>query len=417
MSEYACERAFPRWLIILLGIAATVLAVAGFRSAAEIITPIFLALMLVIAVHPVLSWARAHGAPQWLAVTLALLVLYTIVIGLVVTLGISVARLAALLPQYSDEIEGLLGDVRSLLTSVGVERGEVASAFAGIDPQSVLGFVSGLVSGLLGAVGNLLFVLATALFMGVDASSLPNRLRAVPGVSPSLFTALATFAEKTRSYLVVSTAFGLIVAVIDTVALLLLGIPLPILWGLLSLITNYIPNIGFFIGLVPPTLLALLVDGPRLAVLVVVVYCVGNFVIQSIIQPAVVGDSVGLSVTVTFLSLVAWTWILGPLGALLALPLSLLAKAVLLDADPERRWARALVSSPLGTGRKQRHDAPATDETESPPAEDGTSPAALMRGGQSFEAGVDDQLPGEEREPPRPVEGRPTADDHLRGEE
>jgi predicted PurR-regulated permease PerM len=417
MSEFAGERAFPRWLIVLLGIAATVLAVAGFRSAAEIITPVFLAFMLVIAVYPVLSWARAHGAPQWLAVTLALLVLYTIVIGMVVTLGISTARLAALLPQYSDEMEGLLGDVRSLLTSVGVGREEVASAFAGFDPQSVLGFVKGLFSGLLGAVGGLLFVLATALFMGVDASGLPDRLRAVPGVSPSLPAALGTFAEKTRSYLVVSTVFGLIVAVIDTVALLLLGIPLPILWGLLSLITNYIPNVGFFIGLIPPTLLALLVEGPRLAVLVVVVYCVGNFVIQSIIQPAVVGDAVGLSVTVTFLSLVAWTWILGPLGALLALPLSLLVKAVLLDADPERAWARALVSSPPGTGRRQRHPAPAPDKAEPAPVGDEPSPAALTRGEQSLEAGVDDQLPGQEREPPRPVEGRATAEDHPRGAE
>jgi predicted PurR-regulated permease PerM len=182
MSEFAGDRAFPRWLVVLLGVAATVVGVAGLRSSAEILAPILLALMLVIAAHPVLSWARAHGAPQWLAVTLALVVLYTVVLGLVVTLVISVARLAALLPQYRDQIGGLLGDVRSLLTSAGVGREQVASAFAGIDPQSVLGFVSGIVSGLLGALGTLVFVLATVLFMGVDASGLPDRLRAVPGV-------------------------------------------------------------------------------------------------------------------------------------------------------------------------------------------------------------------------------------------
>jgi AI-2 transport protein TqsA len=130
MSEFAGERAFPRWLTVLLGIASTVIAVAGFRSGADIIAPIILALVLVIAAHPVLASARAHGAPHWLAVSLALLVRYTIVIGLAVTLGISVARLAALLPQYRDEIDGSLGDVRSLLTSAGVGREQVPSSGA-----------------------------------------------------------------------------------------------------------------------------------------------------------------------------------------------------------------------------------------------------------------------------------------------
>jgi predicted PurR-regulated permease PerM len=416
MSEFAGDRAFPRWLVVLLGVAATVVGVAGLRSSAEILAPILLALMLVIAAHPVLSWARAHGAPQWLAVTLALVVLYTVVLALVVTLVISFARLTALLLQYRDQIGGLLGDVRSLLISAGVGREQVASAFAGIDSQSVLAFVSGLVSGLLGALGTLVFVLVTVLFMGVDAGGLPDRLRAVPGVSPHLGTALGTFAERTRRYLVVSTVFGLIVAVIDTVALLLLGVPLPILWGLLSWITNYIPNIGFLIGLAPPTVLALLVGGPRVALLVVVVYCVANFVVQSVIQPAVIGDAVGLSVTVTFLSLVAWTWVLGPLGALLAVPLSLLVKAVLLDADPERAWARTLVSGPPGTGRStRRRRARGPDAEVAPPRGDDVVTAADTLGAPSSEA--DDRSPHRDRGRPRPTEGRETAEDHPRGAE
>ena len=103
---------------------------------------------------------------------------------------------------------------------------------------------------------------------------------------------------------------------------------------MLAFITNYIPNIGFVIGLIPPAVLALLDGGPRLMVIVIVFYSVINVVIQSIIQPKVVGDVVGLSATITFLSLVVWTWLIGPLGAVLAVPLSLLTKALLIDADP-----------------------------------------------------------------------------------
>ena len=109
-------------------------------------------------------------------------------------------------------------------------------------------------------------------------------------------------------------------------------------------ITNYIPNIGFVLGLIPPALLALLQGGVRQAVLVIVAYSVINVMIQSLLQPKFVGDAVGLSVTLTFLSLVFWTFVIGPLGALLAVPLSLFAKALLVDADPDSRWLDQLIA-------------------------------------------------------------------------
>jgi len=123
--------------------------------------------------------------------------------------------------------------------------------------------------------------------------------------------------------------FGLIVALVDVAALYWLDVSLPWLWGLLSFITNYIPNIGFVLGLVPPALLVLLQGGVGQAVFVVVAYSVINLVIQSLIQPKFVGDAVGLSVTLTFLSLVFWTFVIGPLGALLAVPSA---------CSPRRSW-------------------------------------------------------------------------------
>jgi AI-2 transport protein TqsA len=84
---------------------------------------------------------------------------------------------------------------------------------------------------------------------------------------------------------------------------------------------------------------------------VVIGYSLLNVVIQSVIQPKFVGDAVGLSTSLTFLSLVFWTWVLGPLGALLAIPLSLLTKALLVDVDPSTRWLVPLLS---GAGQKPR---------------------------------------------------------------
>ena len=181
-------------------------------------------------------------------------------------------------------------------------------------------------------------------FLIIDSSSFPRRLAAAAAQRPHLVEALTGFAGATRQYVVVSTVFGLIVALVDVAALYWLDVPLPWLWGLLSFITNYIPNIGFVLGLLPPTLLALLQGGVRQAVLVVVAYSVINFMIQSLLQPKFVGDAVGLSITLTFLSLVFWTFVIGPLGALLAVPLSLFVKALLVDADPDSRWLDPLIT-------------------------------------------------------------------------
>ena len=174
--------------------------------------------------------------------------------------------------------------------------------------------------------------------MGVDGSVFNERMiLRRPGREPVL-TALGTFAAGTRKYFAVATIFGGIVAILDGAALLILGIPAAGLWALLAFVTNYVPNIGFLIGLVPPALLALLTGGPSLMITVIVVYCVLNFIIQSVLQPKFVGDAVGLTTTVSFLSLIVWAFLLGPIGAILAIPASLLFKALLVDIDPDAKW-------------------------------------------------------------------------------
>ena len=135
-----------------------------------------------------------------------------------------------------------------------------------------------------------------------------------------------------------------------------MGVPLAILWGVLAFITNYIPNIGFIFGLIPPAILALLTGGWSLFIIVIVVYSLLNVIIQSLIQPRFIGDSVGLSATVTFVTLLFWAWVLGGLGALLAIPLTLLAKALLVDIDPGARWADALIRSDPGDPEEDEAD-------------------------------------------------------------
>ncbi|WP_460516302.1 AI-2E family transporter [Flindersiella endophytica] len=335
----------PRGVVVLLWTASLVVAVAGIRAISGLIGPIFLALMLVIAVTPVQEALRKRGLPGWLGTVVTLILLYAVLLGLGVVLAVSVARLAALVPQYSTEAQGLVDSVENLLSRLGVSTTEAGKLGAQIDYNRVFDLMTGVLSGLAGVFSNLLFLVLLMFFMTLDAAGFPARMAEFARVRPDVATALGSFVHGTRRYLAVSTVFGAIVAVLDSVALAIMSVPLPLLWGVLAFITNYIPNIGFVIGVIPPALLGLLDGGWPTMVLVIVVYSVINFVLQTVVQPKFMSDSLGLTVTITFLGLTFWAWALGALGALLAIPLTLLAKALMVDIDPASRWANLFLEA------------------------------------------------------------------------
>jgi predicted PurR-regulated permease PerM len=301
--------------------------------------------MLTVTASPLSSWLRRRGAPVWVAAAALLATVYLVLFGLGGALVLSATRLIDLMPQYQSQFAQLRADVAAALGDLGVDTQNVRDVAALIEPGGVADMVQSVLGGALGVLSNGLFLLAVLLFLGLDAVQFPARLARAATQRPQVVGALRSFAQGTRRYLLVSTVFGVIVAAIDTVMLWALDVPLPLLWGLLSFITNYIPNIGFVIGLIPPALLALLEGGVPQMTTVIVLYCLVNFVIQSVIQPKIVGNAVGLSATMSFLSLVFWTWVLGPLGALLAIPLSLLTKGLLVDIDPSTRWIDPLISA------------------------------------------------------------------------
>ena len=337
--------ALPRGVVVLLGMAAAVVTAAGLQSIAWLVGPAFLALVIVIAVAPVQRWFQRRGWPQWAITIVLVLAVYAVVVALALTIIVSIARLATELPQYAAQSQALVQSGADLLARFGVGPEELQHIGESLDVGKLAGLLGTLLSSVAGLAGNLVFILALLLFLSIETGTAGARIRLIAADRPAVGGALTGFAHGTRQYLIVSTVFGLIVAVLDTIALAIVGIPLALTWGLLSFVTNYIPNIGFVLGLIPPALLGLLVGGPEKMVVVIVVYCVLNFVVQSLIQPRFVGDAVGLSVTVTFLALAFWTWLIGPLGAILAIPLTLLAKALLVDIDPRAGWADALLRS------------------------------------------------------------------------
>lgn len=329
---------------LLLGVAALTIALAGVRSIADIVGPVFMAMVITITLHPIRVWLERGRLPEWATSLLMLASAVLLLSAFAVALTVSVAQLAALVPEYADQIADGVANAGNTLRDAGVKQEQIDAVVNAFDPGQLIDLAMSVLSGTLGLVTDLLFLITVLLFMAFDTDSTRRSLKTLGDRFPDPVAALGNFARGTRNYMGVSASFGLVVAVIDGVALYLLDVPGAFVWAVLAFVTNFIPNIGFIIGVIPPALIALLDGGLGLMVTVIVVYSVINFVIQSIIQPRVVGDSVGLSPTLTFLSLVFWTWVVGPVGALLAVPFTLLTKALLVEADPRGRWALPLIS-------------------------------------------------------------------------
>ncbi|MDN5604868.1 AI-2E family transporter [Rothia sp. HC945] len=329
----------PLGVVALVALAALVVFMGGLKFISEIFGPMFLAYSLVVAVRPMRLWLADRKVPRWLSTVLVALFLYAILLAIIGSMVVSVLQLVETLPNYSGKFATLYQQTRHLLSDYGLSETDVGdSLLEYLQPSRILSAATTVLSGLSSA-GSQLFVLVMVMaFLFIDATIIPGRRSEIASAKPGLGQAYADFSHRTSKYWVVNTVFGAIVAVLDTIALMILGVPLAFTWGVFSFVTNYIPNIGFVIGLIPPALLGLLAGGPATAIWVVVLYSVINFVAQSVIQPKVTGDAVGLNTTVTFVSLIFWSAIVGPLGAILAVPLTLFFKAMFIDSDPRSRW-------------------------------------------------------------------------------
>ena len=349
------RRTAPRGMVILLGLAAAGVAVLTMRELAWLIAPVALALVMVILLQPVHGWLRRHRVPEGVSLIAFVLVVFGVLVGIGAIIFLSLARLATILPGYAGSAVDLYRLIGVRLAQLGIGRDQIQTVLAGLDVNRLSGALTTVLGHLTSLIASGVFLFSLLIFLTVEATSAGPRLLELARLKPRTADALHGFARNTRRFLGVTAIFGLITGTANTLLLLWLDIPLAILWGLLAAVCNFIPYVGFIIGLVPPALLALLGGDWRLMVFVIIAYVLLNSLFTSLIQPYFIGDAVGVSVTMTLISLVFWGWVLGPLGAILAIPLTLLVKAVLVDADPNAAWAETLVGS---TRRHRRETAP-----------------------------------------------------------
>ncbi len=342
-------------LRILLGLAAAVIVLAGLSYAREWVGPLVLGAVIVIICHPVRFPLERRGWPRWAATTAVIVVGYLILGIMAALLFFAGVQFARLVGDYQDELRAAAQNLLGLLQSLGVESGAADAGASLLQPQTILSFATSLGGTVLGVLTAFFFVLAYVIFMAADGSRYARAEASFGRQIRPTVRRFQVYNSGVRRYYVVNATFGAIVAIIDGLALWALGVPAPAVWAILAFVTNFVPNIGFVLGLIPPALLALVVGGWPLMLAVVAIYCVVNVTLQVLVQPKFVSDAVALSLTLSFFSVIFWTFVIGPLGAILSIPLTLLVRALILESDPRAVWLRWLSgdhdAAPLRDGK------------------------------------------------------------------
>jgi AI-2 transport protein TqsA len=329
---------------LLLGLASLVLIVAGLRAISDLMSPVLLSLFVAMITTPLMQWLKARGMPSGLAYTLVLLGVIASGLVLILFLAASLAQLSAELPTYRNLIDQQLTEFVQWLDSQGIQ-GQDIRELEWLQPGRIFQALLYFISALLGTVSNVGFTLLIFIYMLASAPNFSSRLRHGLAIDPPMLERFSSFSSSISIYLLIKSWLGALTALLQIVLMWFMGINFAILWGVFSFLFNFIPNVGFYISLIPPTLIALLTLGWVKALIFAVGYTLINNFFDIIVSPRYLGKGLDLSTIVTFLAVVFWAWILGPIGAFLALPLTVMVKTLLLEPFPETRLLAQLMGS------------------------------------------------------------------------
>ncbi|MDO5699532.1 MAG: AI-2E family transporter [Dermatophilus congolensis] len=399
----------PQFLLLLGGVAAAWIVISGVHELSGIIGPIFLTLNLYIVVYPMQHLLNRLGLPRIIGAVASGLLVIAILLAFLGYLAWATAMFVQEIPQYQGSFITLYAQLIEWLKQLGVSETQLLEqAQRTFSPSNIVSVVQSALSSLTGVLSMLLVTVTVVFVTIIDSMSIEPRAQVLATSKPTVANALVNFVQGVRRYWLVSSFFGLICAVLDVAVLMYLGVPLPLVWGLLSFITNYIPNIGFVLGIVPPAIMALIANDPMTALLVVVAYSVINFVVQSIIQPKFAGESIGVTAGVSLLSLLFWSWALGPLGAILGLPATLLVKSLLIDIDPSLRWLNVFLSNDPKQGESRDEVFTTYGHDVTPVVGSGLGERTAKAAGESADASVV-EIPDETLDEPPPSEATSSA--------
>ena len=329
-------------LKILIGSACLIVILAGLKLAAVIVVPLLLAVFIATVAAAPVGWLVERKVPYAIAIAITLVVVVLLALTLGAVVVESAQQLYAKQPEYVDRLSQLLASWEPTLTQLGLPTT--------LDLEQVLdaSTIWALASQTLTEVGNLIsnsfLILLVFILILIESTTLAQKMSNLLSATDSERSWLDSFASNIHHYIVIKTLHSVATGLLITLGMWLLGVDFPILWGLLAFILNYIPNIGSVIAALPAVLVALVQLSVGSAFGVVAVFAFVNIFIGSFIEPRFMGDRLGLSTLVVFLSLVFWGFMFGTVGMLLSVPITMTIK-IAAEANPGTRWLSDLLGN------------------------------------------------------------------------
>ncbi|OAT19760.1 putative transport protein [Buttiauxella noackiae ATCC 51607] len=312
--------------VIMLGM--LVIILVGIKVAAEIIVPFILALFIAIILNPMIRRLERIRVPRVLAISFVISVIIFFMAVLLAYLGTTLNELTRTLPQYRSLLISPLQTLDPWLQRIGISV-SVDELVKYIDPNAAMTLVTSLITQLSNAMTSIFLLLLTVVFMLIEVPQLPVKLQQLMSRPEEGMGAIQRALDSVSHYLVLKTAISLVTGLVVWIMLATLDVRFAFVWGLLAFSLNYIPNIGSVLAAIPPVAQVLVFSGLYDALLVVAGYLAINLVFGNIIEPRMMGRGLGLSTLVVFLSLIFWGWLLGPVGMLLSVPLTIAVKIAL----------------------------------------------------------------------------------------
>lgn len=324
-----------------LMLASLVIILAGIKTASPVIVPFILSVFIAIICNPALAWLTKKRVPKGLAI--AVIISFVVLAGMWLAnlVGKAVNDFSSQLPAYQAQLTEQFGGLSSQLAQYNfpVELNQLTEYF---DPGAAMNVVTMIVGGFGGVMANLFLILLTVIFMMSEASSLPKKLHVALDDPDMRMAQIDQFLASVNQYLAIKTMVSMATGTIIGLVLWAMGLDYWVLWGVLAFLLNYIPNIGSIIAALPAVLLAIIQLGIGWAGGVVALYLLVNIIMGNAVEPRFLGKGLGLSTLVVFLSLIFWGWLLGTVGMLLSVPLTMILK-IGLESNHSTRWLALLL--------------------------------------------------------------------------
>ncbi|MEX1276667.1 MAG: AI-2E family transporter [Bacteroidota bacterium] len=328
---------------ILVITASLVIIIYGVNQAQSVVALFLVAVFLAMIGTPPVRWLERKRVPPFLAVMIVMTAMLAVLLISVVVVGTSLNTLSEDLPFYQKRILDQVQELRAMLATKHINvTTKVLLEY--LNPGSVLSLAAGLFTGMGSALSGLILVLLTVTFILLEVSSFPIKLRSVLGDPKQVFPQFTKFLNDMKVYMIIKTIISLAAGVILGLWLYFLGVDYPVLWGFVAFVLHFIPNLGHIIAAIPPVFLALIQLGLGPAALVAGGYLVVGFILGNVVEPRLMGRKLGLSTLVVFLSLMVWGGLLGPIGVILCVPLTMSMKFAF-ESNPGTRWIAILLGS------------------------------------------------------------------------